>query len=79
MNGTDGKPFKTRAGGVMKLEDLISMGIEKARARIAEAEIASGFTAEEREDIAYKVALAAISLRIFRTSANRTMCLIWTG
>ena len=25
MNGPDGKPFKTRAGGVMKLYDLIAM------------------------------------------------------
>jgi len=33
----DGKPFKTREGGVMKLEDLISMGIEKARERLKEA------------------------------------------
>lgn len=60
MNGTDGKPFKTRAGGVMKLEDLISMGIEKANQRLSEAEIGKDFSAEEKEDIAYKVALAAI-------------------
>ena len=25
MNGTDGKPFKTREGGVLKLNDLIEM------------------------------------------------------
>lgn len=60
MNGTDGKPFKTRAGGVMKLEELIAMGVEKAQARIAEAEIAADLSAEERGDIAYKVAIAAI-------------------
>lgn len=60
MNGTDGKPFKTRAGGVMRLEDLIAMGIEKARARLDEAEIATDLGAEEREDIARKVAIAAI-------------------
>ncbi len=60
MNGTDGKPFKTRAGGVMKLEDLIAMGIEKAQARLAEAEIASDLGAEARADITNKVALAAI-------------------
>jgi arginyl-tRNA synthetase len=60
MNGTDGKPFKTRAGGVMKLEDLISMGVEKAEERLAEVEAVKGFSAEERSDIAHKVAIAAI-------------------
>lgn len=60
MNGTDGKPFKTRAGGVMRLEDLIAMGIEKARARLDEAEIAADLAPSAREDIANKVAIAAI-------------------
>lgn len=60
MNGTDGKPFKTRAGGVMKLEDLIAMGIEKAQARLAEANLADYIDEAERADIANKVALAAI-------------------
>jgi arginyl-tRNA synthetase len=60
MNGADGKPFKTRAGGVMKLEDLISMGIEKARARLKEAELAQDAGEAELEDVAHKVAIAAI-------------------
>jgi arginyl-tRNA synthetase len=60
MNGTDGKPFKTRAGGVMRLEDLIEMGLDKARTRLAEAQIAADLNADEHADIAQKVALAAI-------------------
>lgn len=60
MNGTDGKPFKTRAGGVMKLEDLIAMANEKATQRLSEAEIGKDFSAAEIADIAYKVGLAAI-------------------
>ena len=60
MNGTDGKPFRTRAGGVMKLEDLISAAIEKAQARIAEAKLAQDIGADERAQIAHKVAIAAI-------------------
>jgi arginyl-tRNA synthetase len=60
MNGADGKPFKTRAGGVMKLEDLIAMGVEKARARLAEAKLAQDMSAAEQEEIAHKVAIAAI-------------------
>lgn len=60
MNGPDGKPFKTRAGGVMKLEDLIAMGIEKAQARLDEANLADDIDTEECADIAHKVAIAAI-------------------
>ncbi len=60
MNGTDGKPFKTRAGGVLKLEDLISMGIEKALERLHEAELDKDVQADELKDIAHKVAIAAI-------------------
>lgn len=60
MNGTDGKPFKTRAGGVMKLEDLISTAIEKAQTRLDEAELARDMDKAERDQIAHKVALAAI-------------------
>ena len=37
MNGPDGKPFKTRAGGVMKLQDLIAMATEEATKRLNEA------------------------------------------
>lgn len=60
MNGTDGKPFKTRDGGILRLEDLIELGITKARERLNEAGAAADFPAEEREDIAMKVAVAAI-------------------
>ncbi|MCC7304953.1 MAG: arginine--tRNA ligase [Alphaproteobacteria bacterium] len=60
MNGPDGKPFKTRAGGVMKLEDLIETAVAKARARLKEAELAQDAGEEEQADIAHKVAIAAL-------------------
>jgi len=60
MNGPDGKPFKTRAGGVMKLRDLIGMAVEKADARIEECGLAEGIGADERAEIVRLVALAAI-------------------
>lgn len=60
MNGTDGKPFKTRDGGVLRLEDLIEMGREKALQRLKEAHVGDNFSQEEREGIAMKVAIAAI-------------------
>jgi len=60
MNGADGKPFKTRAGGVLKLQDLIGQAEEKARERLRENEIGADFSNEEFEDVAHKVAIAAI-------------------
>ncbi len=60
MNGPDGKPFKTRAGGVMRLEDLISMGTEQAMIRLREEGLAADYPEEEREQIARMVGIAAI-------------------
>ncbi|WP_122465520.1 arginine--tRNA ligase [Brevundimonas lutea] len=60
MNGPDGKPFKTRAGGVLKLHDLISMTVAKARERLREAHLGEGVPAEEFEAIAHTVAVAAL-------------------
>ena len=60
MNGPDGKPFKTRAGGVMKLFDLIAMAEEEAQKRLSEAGLAAEYPEEERRDIARKVGIAAL-------------------
>jgi arginyl-tRNA synthetase len=60
MNGADGKPFKTRAGGVLKLGDLIGQAEAKARERLKENEIGADFSEAEFEDVAHKVAIAAI-------------------
>jgi arginyl-tRNA synthetase len=60
MNGPDGKPFKTRAGGVLKLHDLITMAVDKARERLHEAKLGDDLPAAEFEAIAHKVAVAAL-------------------
>ncbi len=60
MNGPDGKPFKTRAGGAMKLYDLIEMGKAEAEKRLAEQGIGADYSAEERNEIARKVGIATI-------------------
>jgi arginyl-tRNA synthetase len=60
MNGADGKPFKTREGGVLKLADLIEMTREKARERLHEAGLGESLPEAEFEDIAAKVAVAAL-------------------
>ena len=60
MNGPDGKPFKTRAGGVMKLHDLITMMRGKAEERLQEAGLAESYGDEERSAIADQVGIAAL-------------------
>ncbi len=60
MNGKDGKPFKTREGGVMRLRDLMQMVTDKARERMREAGVAEGYGEEETGSIARLVGMAAL-------------------
>ncbi len=60
MNGTDGRPFKTREGGVLKLHDLITMARDKARERLHEAGLGAELSPEEFEATAHKVGVAAL-------------------
>jgi arginyl-tRNA synthetase len=60
MNGPDGKPFKTREGGVVRLGDVIDMIKTAARERLDEAHIAEDYAEEERELIARQVGVAAL-------------------
>jgi len=60
MNGKDGKPFKTREGGVLRLEDLLEIMNEAAAKRLEESGIGADFDAVERTEIARKVGLAAL-------------------
>ena len=60
MNGPDGKPFKTREGGVVRLGDLIEMVQGAARERLDEAHIAEDYPEEERQKIARQVGVAAL-------------------
>ncbi len=67
MNGADGKPFKTRAGGVMKLHDLIAMVREKASERLSQAGLATDFSQEERALIANQVGIGALKFADLNT------------
>ncbi|MEO6339266.1 MAG: arginine--tRNA ligase [Caulobacteraceae bacterium] len=60
MNGADGKPFKTREGGVLKLHDLITMARDKARERLIEAGLGAELDPAEFEATAHKVGVAAL-------------------
>ncbi len=58
MNGRDGKPFKTREGGVMRLESLISDTNEAVLARMRESGIS--LPEEEMKSTAALISMAAI-------------------
>ena len=60
MNGPDGKPFKTREGGVVRLGDVIEMLTDAARSRLDEAHLAEDYPEEERARIAEMVGVAAL-------------------
>ena len=57
MNGKDGKPFKTREGGVMRLEQLIADMTEFVRAKVVENKIVEE---SEVDATTAKIALAAL-------------------
>lgn len=55
MNGPDGKPFKTRDGGVMSLNNLIEL-VKNETKKVIKDNIAE----DKKDDVALKLALAAI-------------------
>ena len=57
MNGADGKPFKTRDGGVLRLEQLINDMTDFVRAKVVENKIVAE---DEVEQTTAKIALAAL-------------------
>ena len=57
MNGADGKPFKTRDGGVLRLEQLLSDMTDFVRGKVVENKIVAD---SEVESTTAKIALAAL-------------------
>ena len=68
MLGSDGKPFKTRTGGTVKLVDLLDEAIERAEVLINKRE--SDLSTQERKIIADKVGIGAV--KYADLSKNRT-------
>jgi arginyl-tRNA synthetase len=58
MLGKDGKPFKTRSGGTVKLVELLDEAVERAEKLIAER--TADLSREERQVIAKKVGIGAV-------------------
>lgn len=74
MNGKDGKPFKTRDGGVMRLEYLVSEIDNEMLKKITENQKAKenlGISEEEAKETAKTVALAAIKYGDLSNQASK--------
>jgi arginyl-tRNA synthetase len=60
MNGKDGKPYKTREGGVMRLNDLIETVTDSARRKVDESDIP--MSESERAEASRKLGMAALKV-----------------
>lgn len=67
MNGKDGKPFKTRDGGVLRLEALV----KDVKDHVAEKMADRDLSAEEKDEIARKVGLAALKYGDLSNAATK--------
>jgi len=68
MMGDDGKPFKTRTGGTIKLAELLDEAVTRAKEVIAEKN--PDYSDEKLEEIAKKVGIGAV--KFADLSKNRT-------
>jgi arginyl-tRNA synthetase len=68
MNGKDGKPFKTRAGGVMRLEQLVEDINEAVHDRIMENR---SMSESEAEEIVKVIGLAALKYGDLSNQASK--------
>jgi arginyl-tRNA synthetase len=68
MLGSDGKPFKTRTGGTVKLVDLLDEALERAEKLVAER--VSELSNTEKKEVAAKVGIGAV--KYADLSKNRT-------
>lgn len=67
MNGKDGKPFKTREGGVLRLENLLAEVTEEVEKKMADRDMEE----ETKKDAAAKIALAAIKYGDLSNQASK--------
>lgn len=68
MNGLDGKPFKTRDGGILRLQSLREQVNEQVYKKIRESR---DYSEEEAREIAEKVGLAALKYGDLSNQASK--------
>ena len=68
VNGSDGKPFKTRDGGVMNLADLIEMSKDKVRRSMPKPNEVEGYGEKEIEALVTQIAIGAVKFQDLKNS-----------
>ncbi|MCX4639918.1 arginine--tRNA ligase [Streptomyces platensis] len=69
--GADGKPFKTRAGETVRLEDLLDEAAERATAVVREKGASIGLTEQEITENGAQVGIGAVKYADLSTSPSR--------
>lgn len=75
MLGEDGRPFKTRSGGTVKLAELLDEAVERAARLLAERE--ADLTAEERLTVARQVGIGAVKYADLSKSRTSDYVFAW--
>ena len=68
MLGTDGKPFKTRTGGTVKLKDLLEEAVQRATAVVEEKN--PDLPDEQKKEIARVVGIGAVKYADYSNNRN---------
>lgn len=68
VNGSDGKPFKTRDGGVMTLENLIAMSKDKVGESMPSPADAPGYDQTYIDNLTAQIAVGAIKFQDLKNS-----------
>ena len=68
MLGTDGKPFKTRTGGTVKLKDLLEEAVQRAMAVVEEKN--PDLSIDQKKDIAKAVGIGAVKYADYSNNRN---------
>lgn len=72
MNGKDGRPFKTRDGGVLRLEHLMKSVTDEMLSKIEESHAARGETEYDREEAGRTAAVTALAAVKYGDLSNQT-------
>lgn len=67
--GADGRPFKTRDGGTVRLNDLLDQAVERARREIAEKD--HGLGPDELEQVAQAAGIGAVKYADLSTTRTK--------
>jgi len=77
MMGEDGKPFKTRSGGTVKLAELLDEAIARAETLLADK--ASDLSPAEQQDAARKIGIGAVKYADLAKTRTNDYIFSWDG